>query len=787
MLSKEYKALYAAIHPDAALVAETKEKMRLALQNPHRDKRIILLCGSVAAAVILIVAAVISVPLLVPEMTLLKRPVSAENSMIDSRADVNAADQTENNIIPAWYEPKELTLMSVVNTPSAEENPTAARSSDCQLVPLSAAKTAESVMLELPDGLSAIEISQSDFIRLSAVGTDGPYYGKTNLYYDLKNKQVICLEDHANRIAQQHSLAGEDEKRHNVLCSPVYNRGVIQIQNTRNGNISSYLYLEDGNVRLLSVPKATTMDMWLSSDYRYVVFVISRTNAADIWVQDLSRPDAEPLNITKLNGRQYNANEFEITLSDSGRYILYYLTGSSERWICYDLQKDHWFTGQGKVIRYVADDTGILVDTEKGGKIISTADGTDITDTVKLEKWETCQVMTNSYTLPQGHVNSIFVYSVMDEKRQLTKVISEANGYYVDGAYLYAFDAKRKAVICYSLQNGESFTVSVPQEFFDRLAVQNKDDRYEVYYRLSASPDGRQLVLSYEISDAERTGDYSWSYQALLREEFWFSDSLEELKDWAEDAHQNGELKMYYGNGFSFLWVRFRSWDRSYIAVEDYRDRTFTLYQNDLFTSLNSFGIDIPNGEYPDWPGFRKALDSEASQERTKETYSFLPSDAAPVDYADFYTDGQLDDKKISAHMLKLLFDNVTNLELTHYAPDDRGAYSAWYWNNEQAKQQLIEMLKQLEYHQGSDYFNQFGWWDCKGYWVPTYSQLTTTFLSVYIGRQIGSNKPFVMVDLPSGSVVAFLTEEQYKQFDELLKPEADQVLEEYKKAMQGQ
>ena len=43
------------------------------------------------------------------------------------------------------------------------------------------------------------------------------------------------------------------------------------------------------------------------------------------------------------------------------------------------------------------------------------------------------------------------------------------------------------------------------------------------------------------------------------------------------------------------------------------------------------------------------------------------------------------------------------------------------------------------------------------------------------------------MVDLPSGSVVAFLTKEQYEQFDELLKPEADQVQEEYKKAMQGQ
>lgn len=142
MLSKEYKALYAAIHPDAALVAETKEKMRLALQNPHRDKTIILLCGSVAAAVILIVAAVISVPLLVPEMPLLKRPVSAENSMIDSGADVNAADQTENNIIPAWYDRR-------INTDVGCQYPVCGGKSDSRtIVRLSArssfaAKTAE--------------------------------------------------------------------------------------------------------------------------------------------------------------------------------------------------------------------------------------------------------------------------------------------------------------------------------------------------------------------------------------------------------------------------------------------------------------------------------------------------------------------------------------------------------------------------------------------------------------------------------------------------------------------
>ncbi len=218
-----------------------------------------------------------------------------------------------------------------------------------------------------------------------------------------------------------------------------------------------------------------------------------------------------------------------------------------------------------------------------------------------------------------------------------------------------------------------------------------------VKYEIALSMDGTQLVVYYTIG-----GYYyplSTTYAELLPQKFWMADSLADMQTWIKeiDAAASSELNSdtsqfaagsfsdssavisytapsdiwdaasdvsdivsapdyyyhfggieepvtaYYGEGFTC--IRFAFGDYLFTAVEDYRDHTFTLYYGDGFSNLNGVSI-YQSVEYPAIDSFRKTLASGASQAKTRALFGFLPSDTAPFDYAELYTNGELDEGK---------------------------------------------------------------------------------------------------------------------------------------------
>lgn len=862
MLSREYKALFAGIHPDASLVADTVEKMRQLMRDQHPSRKIILMWGAVAAAVILLVSSVLSAVLLLPGVPFLHSPVTSGGGTagVSSGGTESNAEQLPQTdvVVPDWYRSESFTLLALTGSSKIEPEPVfAVGTGRKEPTALSAQNAIQSLTLGIPDGLVAGDAMSERYIKLQQTIYSGKYAAKQNIYYDLEQKKVICMDEADEAVAEQSGLITSDLVYTGSVASPTCGRSVLQFQNRKTGHCVFYFRNTDDSLQKLPVTDNDLIGIRITPDLRYAMIIIDSNAGMNvkIWLVDLASETANATDITRLGGKQYSPSEFDITFSDNGAYLIYLLRsgnsiprGANSSWICYHLESGAWFQGSGEIVRMVVDDTAFLSVTTHGLVVYEAQTGKDITETTALSEWEKTQIFPADYYESSGRVSDLYAQSLSDPDKKAELVAEGATQFYLTDQYAYTFSLEKKTVSCYSLKDKSSFTVAIPDEFFEGLEQDNPEN-HQVNYGLQPSMDGSRLVLYYTITDGEKY-TYTIDEQGETKLPYWFwqADSLTELEQRVRSLVQSdiggavsvpsyssahtsfpdssmgevrsgntasayasddtgtiswsdqtvsarissvgsggpaaGRVMLYVGNGFTGL--RFGFGSRIFMAVEDYRDRTFTLYSGDGFSTINEVSI-YRNESYPATTSFRKTLRQGASQEETKELYSYLTPYDAPVDYADLYTNGKLDEKKMWTHRLELLLNNITNLKLTHYMPNDSGVYMEWYWNNERAKRQLIEMLRQLEYKQGSDYFNQFGWWDCKGYWIPLYSPLVQIYTSVYIGRQIGSNKPFVTVDLSGTSAVAFLTEEQYRQFDALLKPEADQVREEYLKAMQQQ
>lgn len=114
---------------------------------------------------------------------------------------------------------------------------------------------------------------------------------------------------------------------------------------------------------------------------------------------------------------------------------------------------------------------------------------------------------------------------------------------------------------------------------------------------------------------------------------------------------------MYKGNGFNALVV-FENGGTAIAIVEDYRNKTYTMYSFYSYGHLASpshayYSLNGPFlvGDYLTWPNsnadFRKKLDTSATSDKTLQRYNFLTTEAAFLDFADFYTGEKLDENKV--------------------------------------------------------------------------------------------------------------------------------------------
>jgi hypothetical protein len=147
----------------------------------------------------------------------------------------------------------------------------------------------------------------------------------------------------------------------------------------------------------------------------------------------------------------------------------------------------------------------------------------------------------------------------------------------------------------------------------------------------------------------------------VINKAFLKADCLEDLYDIIRNHSTLKVAKvdprscvMYKGDGFNTL-IFFSGSGWTEALVEDYRDRTFTLYQmaqNNIF-SYNRFFL---NGLFdicgygktaPDYDNYRKKLDESATSEKTLKLFDFLSTENAFLDFAEFYSGSKLDSDKV--------------------------------------------------------------------------------------------------------------------------------------------
>ncbi len=407
----------------------------------------------------------------------------------------------------------------------------------------------------------------------------------------------------------------------------------------------------------------------------------------------------------------------------------------------------------------------------------------------------------------------------MEKNEKAKQLVSDATKYFIREKYIYAMMLSDRIVICYSLETDNFFSIIIPDEFFDEIKAKNTANRHVEYY-LSLSMDGKKLTIGYTVTESnEHHYDADDIYKTNLPEKFWIADSLADMQEWIKEAatafssgltssytstvnhnvsypsgyfesgadypsampptvsysendlaSNSNIITFYEGNGYSYIHFGFRQYVFS--VVEDYRDCTFSLYVGDLFSNLNDLRIYQNTDEFPATDSFRKKLAKGASQEKTRELFDFLPSDTAPVDYAKYYTNGKLDDKKLINRKIELMLSDIISVNIGAITPNDNG-HTAYEWNNPEEYAVVLDFLKKQNYTFHDIHGNKYGYWDCKGYWIT----LNNVRTSIYIGRQQNNNKPFIFID---SSYNAFVSEEEYKKIESYLKPIADRTRQDY-------
>ncbi len=446
MLQQKYKKIYQDIKPDVVLMEETKERMKAEALHPRKSQKLIIVFASVAAVAVLTVAAAISAPLLFHNDHLLTHSSenassSTESGEVSSTNDTVTLDQ----YVPDWYEPGEFTVLALQNnknmtvegmsyTPKSGPTvaplgaPLSVRNSLIPTAPILMSNNSQtesktdspdiaqsklnSMMIDVPDGLVAAGPASEDYIKLYTIDSSSPYFTKQNIYYDLIEKKVICLDGVDEKAAKQSGLITSSFVYTGSVASPIYNTSILQFQNRNTGHMHYYVRYPDNRLEELKVKDDELLGIQISPDLRYAMIMIDGNvgQNIDIWLADLSKDLITAQNITVLDGQKYNASEFDVKFTENGKYITYLLRdgdviprGGNSKWIMYHLETGKWFQGSGEIVRFVDDEKGVLTVASNGAKVLDALTGKDITLTTKMEDWEKIQAYVIAHYIESGH------------------------------------------------------------------------------------------------------------------------------------------------------------------------------------------------------------------------------------------------------------------------------------------------------------------------------------------------------------------------------------------------
>jgi hypothetical protein len=619
--------------------------------------------------------------------------ISESSDMSSSVAPTVGGDPKPTNIpakatVPSWYAPGRLSLLTLTHPNPylavPDLHPTVAlntiqrlslRQTSPAITRLSSVAF-QSRSLSLPEGATADpnRTRWADYVTLSSVQA---YPGEDGLYYHIPDAKVIRFSYEAKAALSKASNIPSGGYIQLLYSDPSTGHAIVEVRSANHTTAGAF-HFNYYSKRASTLPTEIVNSTYtVSPDGQLLAMNITNSQSRNELVMlDLSKDLPALSSITDGTGDSYKPSE-RLFFTDGGKLLIYGTADDDGNFFdddnipylaVFDIAKRSTVRVNGHFVRSIRDDAYLVL--ERGGKgvVVRSASAEDVTSTVKLQDWESMRIQIDAVKIKGGAFRQTASEVSLLGFTSPGLSFKEAGAAYASGPYLYIYNAGESAIRCFHIGTGSSFTVPVDGGFFNEIKGL-KAKGLEATFYFSLSRDRTMLLLQYTASrfqDEQAFGPYynNDGFWRVFRE----SEDLAGLKDYVEggknlklgedfESNPFENTKRFYiveGDGYTSL-IAVSETDFK-VAVEDYRDRTFTLYR-----AVNTEAWFVPpaiydvSGDDPSIPSsiFRKRLPSGTSALDTRALYADLTRLEPYYDYADFYRSGVLDSEKIRLWQLR--------------------------------------------------------------------------------------------------------------------------------------
>ncbi len=579
-------------------------------------------------------------------------PVS-QSSGIDPTAAPKAS-------VPSWYSPGRLAVLTLTHP-----NPYM-----YSAIPLSVSITSSKGM-SLPSGTVA-DPRRTKWADYVAIASSESYPNEDGLFYDLPNSRILRFSHEAAAALTKASKLPSGGYFQFLYTDPSTGHTVVEVRTAAHDSVGAF-YFNFYSKKIVQLPDGfinCTYNMISPDGNKLAMIITNDQGLSELVILDISSGTPVRISVTDGQSGKYTPTE-RMFFTDSGKYLIYETAGEDGGFTdkdglpylaVYNIKTGKTVRIKGYFVRAVREDAFIVI--ERGGKgcVVSSDTGDDVSASFKPEIWESIRIQLDLVKIAGGsfrqNVSGVSLFG-LDAPKISVKLAGAAA---VSGPYLYVYNSGAQAIKCIHTGTGSSFDVPVDSAFVKEVnGLKSKGLEADFYFNVSS--DRTFILLQYTAhakQDEAVYGPYYHNYG------FWKlfleSDDISDFSEYVDEGigiklGEGAEVDLFKdtsrfyiveGEGYtSLIAVDDRSCQ---IAVEDYRDRTFTLYRSDnTYPWLTPPAIYDVTGDDPSIPvsSFRRRLSPSASADSSRSLYASLKRLDPYYDYADFYTAGVLDNEKI--------------------------------------------------------------------------------------------------------------------------------------------
>ncbi|HAN21877.1 MAG TPA: hypothetical protein DCP51_09460 [Clostridiales bacterium] len=488
--------------------------------------------------------------------------------------------------------------------------------------------------------------------------TSGEYAGKQDVIYNIETGETICFSDLFKTAMTASGLS------FNVYSLRNYNselkKAIFDTQIYGNSGEFQLFDIENNSIREIPIPDGQVMGLLVSYDFKYCYYHGSSADVIGDYIYQVDLTTFETKRISEINRVQHYMGMGDSLKKLANGKTVYvkvanendeFASGADARWFIYNIENQTSYVLKGDIIRFTDSETIVIVESTDGIKYFDVASGNEFNITDMMNDGDEYRVdIQYKQISSQRSCQIISLKPYLDDSKEDIVVSDNVNVYHIDGDYLYTYTNDTDYVNVFCLKNFESFNIKLSENFINTINNDKKSKNLYFYFTINESK--TRLLLFYEAS--ELTNDSDLPILFYLGENFSQADCLEDFLSQINkyDDSYPKNCTMYKGDGFNSLIIS-DGW--TFAVVEDYRDKTFTLYSigiNEVMSYADHYiygELDICtyNDTKPNYERYRRKLDSNATNENTLMLFDFISTKSAFIDYADFYNGDKLNNDKI--------------------------------------------------------------------------------------------------------------------------------------------